>query len=146
MFKLAFPYVELWKKIEAPSGKVWRIMTDTYTWPRWGPSIRNVKCEDRSIKAGSTGRVQLPFGLWINFVVTDLEEGSYWSWHVFGIRATGHRIVPVSKNCCWVIFETPLYAAPYTVVCKIAIERIRVLAMTASSTRVPPNDSRGRTP
>ncbi len=128
MLKIAFPFIEIGQVIDAPSDDIWRIMTDTHLWPRWGPSVRNVECADRHIKAGSTGRVQLLSGFWVRFVIIDFDERRYWSWRVLGARATGHRVEPLSTTRCQASFEIPIFTAPYVVVCKVALNRIRKLA------------------
>jgi hypothetical protein len=124
MLKIAFPFVEISEEVDAPCNEVWRVMTDTSLWPRWGPSIRNVECPDKHIKRGSTGRIQLFSGLWIKFVVTDLEEERYWTWRILGVPATGHRVEPIGTNRCRAGFEIPIFAAPYLMVCKVALNRI----------------------
>ena len=136
MLSVTFPFIEIRQTVEAPSYEVWNVMTDTSLWPCWGPSIRRVECADRPIKAGSTGRVQLISGLWIKFVVTNLVEGRYWSWHILGVRATGHRVEPINTTRCLAIFEIPIFAAPYIIVCKVALDRIRKLAGSTSPSRV----------
>lgn len=136
MLKIAFPSIEIRQAIEVPSYEVWNIMTDTSLWPRWGPSVRRVECADRRIKAGSTGRVQLMPGIWIKFVVTSLVEGRYWSWHILGVRATGHRVEPINKTHCLAIFEIPILAFPYIIICKVALNRIRKLARSTTPSRI----------
>ena len=139
MLKVTYPLIEIGQAVEAPSDEVWNIMTDTSLWPRWGPSIRRVECADRHIRAGSTGRVQLVSGIWIKFVVTGLAEGRYWSWNVLGVRATGHRVEPIDQTHCLAIFEVPIFAAPYVIVCKLALHRIRKLVRSTSTSRVSQN-------
>ena len=43
---------------------------------------------------------------------------------VLGMHATGHRIELVEKGLCRLIFEIPLFALIYIIVCKIALRRI----------------------
>jgi uncharacterized protein YndB with AHSA1/START domain len=50
-------------QIPAPASIVWRILTDTHAWPRWGPSVRAVKAPHRYIEPGDEGRVQTAVGL-----------------------------------------------------------------------------------
>ncbi len=128
MLEIASPYLKVSRRISAPSGEVWRILTDTQLWPYWGPSVRKAECTERYVKAGSTGRVQLFSATWVKFVVTDFEEGRYWSWRVLGIRATGHWVEPLSDTYCRAGFEIPMLAAPYAVVCWVALKRISKLA------------------
>ena len=76
------------------------------------------------IKKGSHGRVKTALHFWVPFQITDLDSGKYWSWRVFGINATGHRVEPLDESSCRLVFQVPLWAAPYLVVCKIAVDRI----------------------
>jgi hypothetical protein len=128
MLKIVFPFVEISQTIDASSDQVWRIMTDTSLWPIWGPSIRKVECADKYVKIGSTGSVQLFSILWVRFLVTELEEGRHWSWRILGMRATGHRVESLSTTRCQAVFQIPIFAAPYVIVCKVALNRISKLA------------------
>jgi hypothetical protein len=68
-------------------------------------------------------------GFWLPFVITAFEDEHYWAWRVGGIPATGHCVQPVATERCCVIFEVPLIAAPYGIVCQRALDRIaRLLA------------------
>ena len=128
MIKIAFPNIETSKTVHASAETLWRILTETNQWTRWGPSVRSVACSHRVISHDSTGRIQTALGFWLPFEVTEFSLGRFWSWRVGGIRATGHRIEPLSKNSCRVVFEVPLVAAPYVLICHMAIKRIVQLA------------------
>ena len=114
--------------IRAPDAQVWQIITDTSLWPVWGPSVKAVRCRDRFIKSGSTGFVQTFFGPRFFFEITDFIDETYWAWRVRGINATGHRVERISHNRCHLIFDLPVWMAPYWFVCIIAVRRIRNLA------------------
>jgi uncharacterized protein YndB with AHSA1/START domain len=117
------------KALDAPAGRVWHLITDIRSWPRWGPSVRAVECRDRFIRAGSTGRIRTPFGFWVPFVIEDFEPERYWDWRVGGIAATGHRVEPRGLGQCELSFSVPIWAAGYGVVCRAALARIeRILA------------------
>ena len=118
--------------IDSSAEHAWWILTDTRCWPAWGPSVRAVDCADRYIRKGSKGRVLTAIGLWADFEITDFEEGRYWSWRVYGIAATGHRVQPLGADRCRVIFEVPLFAAPYTLICKLALQRIAKMTTQAA--------------
>jgi hypothetical protein len=60
----------------------------------------------------------------VPFVITQYEEGRFWSWKVSGIPATGHRIEPQEDGSCQLTFTVPILAAPYAFICKIALHRI----------------------
>src|SRR5512143_2197519 len=118
--------------IDSSAGHVWRILIDTHCWLEWGPSVKAVDCIDRYIRKGSTGRVLTTLGFWANFKITDFEEGRYWTWRVYGIAATGHRVEPLGEHRCRVSFEIPLFAAPYALLCKLALRRIAKMATQAA--------------
>ncbi len=124
MLKISYPRCEIGRALSAPSDAVWDLITDTTRWPQWGPSVAAVDCADRFIRKGTRGRVKLPIGIWIPFVVTDYREERYWSWRVGGVRATGHRIEPLGGNSCALFFEVPALGAIYLVICWIALKRI----------------------
>ena len=104
--------------------KVWELLTDTFAWEEWGPSIISVRSSERYIKKWSHGRVKTALRLWVPFQITDLDSGKYWSWSIFGVSATGHRIERLDEKSCRLVFQVPIWAAPYLIICKIAIDRI----------------------
>lgn len=114
--------------IQAPAETVWGILTDTSLWPTWGPSVRAVRCQDRFIGPASRGEVLTPLGSWLPFRVTNFEQGVSWSWNVAGVGATGHRVEKLTEQSCRLVFEIPLWAAPYAAICKLAAARIARLA------------------
>lgn len=114
--------------IHAPAGNVWRIITDTETWPKWGPSVRHVRCRDQYITNGSMGYVQTVFGLWVPFLVSDVIFEQYWSWRIYHVKATGHRIQRIADDQCRLIFDMPLFMTPYWFVCAAAVGNIRRIA------------------
>ncbi len=123
------PYLEVHRVIEAPAGVVWDLLTDTSRWAEWGPSIRAVDCPDRFIRKGTRGRVETLPGAWVPFVITEFRPGYFWSWKVFGLSATGHRVDPLPPGRCSLVFAVPPVAAPYLTVCRIAMVRIERLAL-----------------
>lgn len=124
MIKIAFPYVEISRVVGASPNRVWEFLTDTFTWEDWGPSILAVRSSERYIRKGSYGRVKTALRFWLPFHITDLDSGKYWSWRISGINATGHRFERLDENTCRLVFQVPLWAAPYLVICKIALDRI----------------------
>jgi len=118
------------KPVAADRDTVWRLLTDTERWPDWGPSVTDVEADERYIRAGTTGRVRLPIGIWIPFEVTNCGEYR-WTWSVARIPATGHRVERAGEGCR-VGFELPLYAAGYALVCRRALDRIETLATEPS--------------
>ncbi|MGD8529839.1 MAG: SRPBCC family protein [Syntrophobacterales bacterium] len=124
MLKTAFPYIEISRVVSASPDTVWELLTDTFTWKDWGPSILAVRSSDRYIIKGSHGRIKTALRFWVPFEVTDLDSGKHWSWRIFGVNATGHRIEQLNGERCRLIFQVPFWAAPYLIVCKIALDRI----------------------
>jgi hypothetical protein len=118
------PKIDIGRYIRTSPQDLWELLTDTTRWALWGPSITAVDCSERYIQLGSTGRVRTAVGLWVPFAVTEMEDGRYWSWHVFGMPATGHRIDQLSNGLCRLVFQVPVFAAPYIIVCRIAMHRI----------------------
>lgn len=127
MLKIAFPYIEIGAFIPAPHAAVWDILTDTVCWNEWGPTVTAVDSDDRHIQKGSAGRVRTISGVWLPFVITEFNDGTSWSWRVAGIRATGHRVEAVDEKTTLVVFQVPLYVAPYILVCKLALLNISKL-------------------
>lgn len=122
------------RQIQAPAALVWRVLTDVTLWPQWGPSVSAVESADRHIISGSIGRIRTSLGIWLPFEVTHMVPGHSWRWRVGGVPATGHRVDAVDEARCQLVFEIPVWAAPYTLVCGIAASRIaRICADLLSS-------------
>jgi hypothetical protein len=106
---------------------VWHLITDTQTWPRWGPSVRSVDFPERYIDAGATGRICTPFGLWLPFAIHTFDPPIYWDWKVGGIMATGHGVQAIGPDRCRLTFSVPAWGVGYGVVCRAALSRIERL-------------------
>jgi hypothetical protein len=115
--------------VAADRDAVWELLCDTERWPAWGPSVSDVRSSARVIDAGTTGEVQVARGPWVPFEITACENYR-WTWRVAMIPATGHR-VENAPGGCRVVFEIPLAAAGYAVVCERALSRIGRLATGA---------------
>ena len=140
------------RRIAASAGDVWALLTDTGTWPAWGPSITGVEPAPAGLTAGpaagpapgptadppagprsgglapgSRGRVRTVLGPALPYTVTAFEPGRYWAWSVAGVPATGHRVVPQGGGCL-VTFTVPWWAPAYLAVCAVALRRIERLA------------------
>jgi hypothetical protein len=124
IFKLIRSHFNISRIIPTTPEALWDMLTDTKSWPQWGPTVKAVQSNSQYIRAGSTGHVKTVFGFWAPFVITEWIDGQYWSWHVFNIRATGHRIEIIDGKCCRLIFEVPFWAGPYAIICKVAADRI----------------------
>ena len=123
------PKLTFSKLLDAPAGRVWDLIIDTWTWPSWGPSVKAVKCRQRRITAGCQGRIKTPLGLWLPFRVTRFEPERYWAWRVAGLAATGHQVDPLGPERCRLSFTVPAWAVGYGIVCRRALIGIdRLLA------------------
>lgn len=117
------------REIVAPAAAAWDLLTLVEHWPEWGPSVADVDHDGERIGPGSTGRVMPVVGPSLPFEVTHFEDGRSWSWKVAGVPATGHLVEAIGTDRCRVGFSVPLVAAPYLVVCEVALRRIeRALA------------------
>ncbi|WP_435363952.1 SRPBCC family protein [Haloarchaeobius sp. DYHT-AS-18] len=102
----------------------WELLTDTWRWPDWGPTVTDVEAPDRFIGAGDEGKVRIVGSFWVPFEVT-FSDGERWTWDVAGIPATGHRVEYLGEERCRVVFEVPLLAAGYVPVCQRALSNIQ---------------------
>ncbi|GAC1540783.1 MAG: SRPBCC family protein [Acidimicrobiales bacterium] len=129
---MRIPPLTVSRTVRAPVETVWALLTDTESWPLWGPSVRGVECVDGVITNGSTGRVQTSLGPWLPFEITEYEPPptGRWAWRVGPIGATGHRAVsaPGDGDATIVSFEIPAWAAPYAPACIAALGRIDALS------------------
>lgn len=116
--------------VPADASVVWDLFVDTTRWAEWGPSVTAVDLPERRIRAGSSGRVRGPGGIWVPFEVTEFDEGRRWAWRVVGVPATTHSVEPAPGGCT-AAFGVPEVAAPYALVCRAALRRIEALATAA---------------
>jgi hypothetical protein len=111
--------------IDASAERVWRYLTDTHTWHQWGPSVKKVRCVQRYISEGAAGQILTPLGIWLPFQIQQFEAPHFWDWRVAGVSATGHRVEPTGENRCLLTFTVPWWSAPYLLICRQALARIR---------------------
>ena len=127
MFELSSSHVSVGKYLNASPSETWSLLTDTHKWPDWGPTVLKVESVNRFIGPGSKGRVKTAVGIWLPFTITAYEERRYWRWKVASIKATGHRVIAYSEGGCALWFDTPIFAAPYVLVCQLALNRFEKL-------------------
>jgi hypothetical protein len=120
-------HVDVARDLTVPPAAAWRLLTDTRTWPDWGPTVAEVVASDVVLTATTTGQVRPIVGPWLPFRVTHFDPGHRWVWRVAGVPATGHRVEPIAGGCR-VVFEVPIPAVAYATVCRIALGRIARLA------------------
>ena len=126
-------------EIDAPAATVWDVLVDLEAWPGWGPSVRRASVEGGALMAGAHGRVVTALGVSVPFEVTAFEPGVRWAWKVGGINATDHRVEPLGPDRCRLGFGVGWPAAPYLVVCRIALNRIEEIAMEAGGSTTAPD-------
>lgn len=119
-------HLDVSREIAASPAAAWDVLVDTRQWPRWGPSVAAVRVEVPVIAAGTRGHVRARVGPWVPFEVTAFDPGHRWAWRVAGMPATGHRVEPMAGGCR-VVFEVPLLAAGYALVCRRALAGIAAL-------------------
>ena len=127
MMKITTSRISVGKSYPVSPLIVWEIITDTRLWPRWGPTVKKVHLSKRFIRIGSRGKVLTFLGVWLPFVIDEYEHESFWSWKVATIKATGHRVQASENGGSNLWFEIPMIAAPYAVVCQMALSRIENL-------------------
>jgi len=115
-------------EIEAPANRVWSLLTEFPHWPEWGPTVRAVESDVGAVAPGVTGRVQTVIGPWLRFEIEGFEPGHYWDWSVGGIRATGHRVTPLSGDRTRVVFSVPRLFLPYRWVLARGLRRLKEIA------------------
>ena len=122
------PQLSFSRTVRAPQSEVWALLTDTESWPVWGPTMSAVECSDGVIKLGSTGRIRTPAGVWLPFEVTEFAPPPVgrWGWRVGPVAATTHRVGPDphEPSSSIVSFDVPAWAAAYAPVCVTALGRI----------------------
>lgn len=138
MIKFSTNRIAIGRTYNTPIPNVWDLITDTLQWPQWGPTVRRVESSDRFIQKGTRGRLLTAVGIWLPFVIIEYVEKSFWNWKVGSVKATGHRIqeTKAGGSCLW--FEVPIIAAPYSLVCRMALDRIEKLI--AAPTDVMPDN------
>lgn len=116
--------------IAAPDDLAWEELIELDNWPGWGPTVSGARLDDGSdrVRAGSTGAVQTPVGLWLPFTVDQWHDGGShrtWGWRVGGVPATVHSVIGRGEDRCRVEMTVPWFAPAYLSVVALALSRIR---------------------
>jgi uncharacterized protein YndB with AHSA1/START domain len=109
--------------IQAPAEAAWELISNTASWPQWGPTVSAVEPAGATIELGMRGRVRTPTGIWLAFEITACDPPRSWAWSVLSIPATSHAIA-AQDGGCRVSFSVPAPAFAYLPVCRLALTRI----------------------
>lgn len=120
--------IEVARELPVDRRRAWELLTDTWRWPEWGPTVRDVDAPTRFISEGSHGSVNVLGAVWVPYEITACD-GERWTWDVARIPATGHRVEDAGPERCRVVFEVPLLAAGYVPVCRRALSRVEAILL-----------------
>ncbi|WP_440989682.1 SRPBCC family protein [Haloarchaeobius baliensis] len=120
--------VEVAREVGVDHRRAWELLTDTWRWSEWGPTVHDVDAPTRFIAEGSHGSVNVLGAVWVPYEITSCGDGR-WTWDVARIPATGHRVEPVAEERCRVVFEIPPLAAGYVPVCRRALKKIEAILL-----------------
>lgn len=126
---MSSPQLAVRRRMAAPASAAWDALADTTLWARWGPSVRAVDCAEAVVRPGLTGRVRTSVGVRLPFTITTVEPGRAWSWRIGPVPATEHHVAPEGDASCTVSMTVPWWAAPYALVCRVALRRLERLVV-----------------
>ena len=100
----------------ASADDAWLRFTTPATWSVWAPMIRSVEASDDELVVGTTGRVQGPPGVAVDFEVTAVDpEQRTWSWRAGRGPAEvtmDHHVVPAAGGVSRAFLRVPGRSAP----------------------------------
>jgi hypothetical protein len=115
----------------APPAQAWERYALPQRWPEWAPQIVRVETTGTRIVAGLTGRVYGPLGVFVHFVVDEVDEvARRWSWTVtrgpLTVRLV-HSVDPGRDDGCitgLTFSAPPLVAYAYAPLARFALRRL----------------------
>ena len=100
----------------ASADDAWLRFTTPATWSVWAPLIRSVDASDDELVVGTTGRVQGPPGVAVDFEVTAVDPAERtWSWRAGRGPAEvhmDHHVVPAAGGGSRAFLRVPGRSAP----------------------------------
>ena len=75
------------RETKAPAEKVWRIWSDTSTWPSWNPDVQEVHL-DRPLGSGARGTMRTRSGGTHNIAIREVDPGRSFVLQSDGVPAT----------------------------------------------------------
>lgn len=114
----------------ASADDAWLRFTTPASWPVWAPLIREVEASEPVLAAGTTGRVQGPPGVAVDFEVTTVDpDQRSWSWRVGRGPAAvhmDHHVVPAAGGGSRAFLRVPGRSAallqPYRIPASAALK------------------------
>ena len=80
----------------ADLASAWNALVDVASWPRWTASMTTVeRLDEGPLRVGSRARIKQPGFPWLVWEVSDLREGSEFTWFTAapGSRTAGRHVV-----------------------------------------------------
>ncbi|MHA6624285.1 SRPBCC family protein [Pseudonocardia sichuanensis] len=83
------------RDVRASAERVWAVLADPESWPRWTESMREVRLLDGDLGLGSRVRIVQPKLLPMEWTVTEVVPGAVLTWIAAGpgLRTTGTHSV-----------------------------------------------------